>query len=88
MTPPPTIRYHLTLPKAAEPTILEGPKVVAWVQGYAAALGQSGVLDVVDMTAAEDTVRVQILQVGDQHGWFRFMFQTREESKDTREPVR
>ncbi len=80
MTPPPRIRYHLTLPKAAVPTVLEGPNVIAWVQGYAAALGQTAKLDVVDMTAAEDTVRVQILQVGDQQGWFRFMYQTRDEA--------
>jgi hypothetical protein len=78
-TTTPRIRYHLTLPKVAEPTVLEAPNVIAWVQGYAAALGQSHRLDVVDMTAAEDTCRVQILQVGESFGWFRFMYQKRED---------
>jgi hypothetical protein len=81
MTATPRIRYHLTLPKFAEPTVLESPDVIPWVRGYAAALGQSKALDVVDLTAAEDTIRVQMLQVGDQQGWFRFMFQQREEQQ-------
>jgi hypothetical protein len=79
MTQTPRIRYHLTLPQVQATTVLEAPDVIPWVRGYAAALGQSARLEVVDFTAAEDTVRVQILQVGDQHSWFRYMYQTREE---------
>lgn len=78
-TPTPRIRYHLAVHRAAEPTVLDGPDVIAWVKGYAACLGQSKELSVVDTAAAEDTVRVQMLQVGDSLGWFTFMFQRRDE---------
>lgn len=82
MTQTPRIRYHLTLPRSGGVTVLDAPDVIPWVRGYAAALGQTARLDVVDFTAAEDTVRVQILQVGDSHTWFRYMFQTREGDED------
>lgn len=78
-TTTPRIRYHLAVPKTSEPTVLDGPDVIAWVKGYAAAIGQSVKLRVVETTAAEDTVRVQMLQVGDALGWFTFMYQSRDE---------
>lgn len=78
-TTTPRIRYHLAVPKTPEPTVLDGPDVIAWVRGYAAAIGQTEKLKVVDTTAAEDTCRVQMLQVGDALGWFTFMFQSRDD---------
>ncbi len=79
MTATPKIQYYLMLPKQRTPTVLETAEVIPWVKGYAARAEQSEALDVVDMTAAEDTVRVQMLQVGDGLGWFRYMYQRREE---------
>lgn len=83
MTATPKIRYYLTLPGKSTPTVLETPDVIPWVKGYAAAMSLGHLLDVVDTSAAEDTVRVQMLQVGDQLGWFRYMYQKRDD--DTRD---
>jgi hypothetical protein len=88
-TSTPRISYHLTITHdrtvaegqaasvAEEAVVLDAADVIAWVRGYAAAIGRTAALDVVDATAAEDTRRVQMLQIGDQQGWFNFMYQSR-----------
>lgn len=88
-TSTPRISYHLSITRdrtvpagaaasvAEEAVVLDAADVIAWVRGYAAAIGQSAALDVVDPTAAEDTRRVQMLQIGDRQGWFTFLYQNR-----------
>lgn len=85
MTATPKIEYYLMLPRQSTPTVLETTEVIPWVKGYAARAEQSDALDVVDMTAAEDTVRVQILQVGESLGWFRYMYQRRDDATPSRQ---
>lgn len=76
--PSPPIRYVLQLPASTEPVRLDPADVVPYVRGYAAALRQSEKLDGLDLSAAEDTIRVQSLQIGHASGWFRFLYQERE----------
>lgn len=80
MTPPPRIRYVLMLPKHTDPTTLEANDVLPWLRGYAACAGQPEVLADVEQIAAEDTRRVQALQLGEKAGWFQFLYQVRDES--------
>lgn len=74
--PPSRVRYHLTLRYASgqEPVVLDAEDVIAWVRGFAAALGQQEHLDVIDPHAPEDTRRVQALQIGDAQGWFTYLY--------------
>lgn len=81
MTPPPRIRYFLALPAIGdEPShteVLEAPAVIPWVQGFAAARGETAILSEVRDGEAEDTRRVHILQIAERAGWFRFLYQQR-----------
>jgi hypothetical protein len=76
-SPPPRIRYrlHVTPPGGtAREVTLDAEDVIAWVAGFAAALGHGDHLDVIDEHAPEDTRRVQALQIGDAQGWFRYLY--------------
>lgn len=78
MTPPPRIRYYLMLPKHTAATVLEASAVLPWLDGFAACAGQPEVLADLEKIAAEDTRRVQALQLGEQAGWFQFLYQQRD----------
>lgn len=78
--PAPRVRYHLLLPDQTDPSggplpvMLDADDVVAWVTGFATARGQQSHLEVISARAAEDTRRVQALQIGDAQGWFTFLY--------------
>lgn len=78
MTPKSTARtvYHLSVTQSGDrlPVALEEADVIAWVRGFATALGAQDHLNAIDPTAPEDTSRVQALQIGDAQGWFRYLY--------------
>lgn len=75
-TPTPQVRYHITLDQPGgrkQRVVLDAEDVIAWVRGFATALGQEHHLEAMER-AAEDTRRVQALQIGDQQGWFTYLY--------------
>lgn len=73
--PPRGVRYHLqiTYPSGPHQVVLEAEDVIAWVAGFAAALGQQEHLTTIG-AGPEDTRRVQSLQIGDAQGWFTYLY--------------
>ncbi len=79
MTPvPPVVRYRVQLRSpgkvSGREVLIAAENVIAWVDGYGAALGDLDALDVIEEHAPEDTRRVQALQIGDSRGWFRYLY--------------
>lgn len=76
--PAPRVRYHVQVldSHTGKPVakVLEADEVIAWVEGFATALGEEEHLAAISPSAPEDTRRLQSLQIGDSQGWFSYFY--------------